>query len=193
MQLNVPSFRVLVILAACLVLPASVVVRAQDAQQSEATLRAALAQQPTNAAAYLDLAKLYIEQGRLDDAVMMITNALAITRQQAGMPSRARQEAQTTGDSPVRIGGDIGPPRKLTHVDPVYPAEAQAARVQGVVIVEAIIDQQGNVVKTQVLRSVPMLDAAAVDAVSQWKFTPTLLNGVPTSVVMTMTVNFSLN
>jgi len=64
--------------------------------------------------------------------------------------------------------------------------------VQGVVIIEAVIDPQGKVVDARVLRSIPLLDQAALEAVHQWEFTPTLLNGVPQSVIMTLTVNFVL-
>jgi protein TonB len=77
-------------------------------------------------------------------------------------------------------------------VPPVYPAVAQSAFVQGVVILEVLIDTFGNVADTRVLRSVALLDQAATDAVQQWQFTPTLLNGVPVPVLMTVTVNFSL-
>jgi protein TonB len=77
-------------------------------------------------------------------------------------------------------------------VKPVYPAIAQSARVQGVVIIEATIGPNGNVQEAKVLRSIPLLDAAALDAVRQWQFTPTLLNGVPVPVIMTVTVNFTL-
>jgi len=65
--------------------------------------------------------------------------------------------------------------------------------VQGVVILEAVIDTNGDVADARILRSIPMLDQAAVDAVRQWRFTPTLLNGVPVQVIMTVTVNFTLN
>jgi periplasmic protein TonB len=77
-------------------------------------------------------------------------------------------------------------------VNPVYPPIAQSARVQGVVIVEAIIGPDGRVTEAKVLRSIPLLDAAALDAVKQWVYTPTLLNGVPVPVIMTVTVNFTL-
>jgi protein TonB len=90
------------------------------------------------------------------------------------------------------VGGNIAPPQKVRHVNPVYPEEAQAARVQGVVIVEATIDTAGRVGDVRVLRSIPLLDEAAVEAVRQWEFTPTLLNGAPVPVIMTMTVNFTL-
>jgi len=69
---------------------------------------------------------------------------------------------------------------------------AQAARVQGIVILEAIIGPGGRVTEVKVLRSVPLLDEAAITAVKQWEYTLTLLNGVPVPVIMTVTVNFTL-
>jgi protein TonB len=93
----------------------------------------------------------------------------------------------------VRVGGDIKEPKKIRHVAPVYPELAQQARVQGVVIIEALIDGAGNVMDANILRSIPLLDQAAVDAVRQWQFTPTLLNGAPVNLIMTVTVNFTLN
>ena len=83
--------------------------------------------------------------------------------------------------------------RRSENVRPVYPVDAQAARIQGIVIIEAIIDRDGYVRDAKVLRSVAMLDDAAITAVRQWQFTPTLLNGVPVEVVMTVTVNFTLS
>ena len=65
-------------------------------------------------------------------------------------------------------------------------------KVQGVVILEARIEADGTVSRTRVLRSIPMLDDAAQEAVNQWQFTPTLLNGAPIPLVMTVTVNFTL-
>jgi len=94
--------------------------------------------------------------------------------------------------APLRVGGDIKEPKKLKNVPPVYPKIAQAAKVQGLVIIEAIISKEGDVKDAKVIRSVPMLDTAALEAVRQWKYTPPLLNGVPVDVVMTVTVNFNL-
>jgi periplasmic protein TonB len=74
----------------------------------------------------------------------------------------------------------------------VYPPIAQSARVQGVVILETLIGANGRVEDARVLRSIPLLDQAALDAVRQWEFTPTLLNGNPVPVIMTTTVQFSL-
>ena len=94
---------------------------------------------------------------------------------------------------PVRPGGMVRQPEKIVHVAPQYPQIARASRVHGVVIIEATIDSQGNVESTAVLRSIPLLDQAALAAVRQWKFTPTLLNGVAVPVIMTVTVNFELS
>ena len=92
----------------------------------------------------------------------------------------------------VRVGGHISPPAKVKDVKPSYPSIAQAARVQGIVIIEATIGPSGRVEDTRVLRSIPLLDAAALEAVRQWEYTPTLLNNQPVPVIMTVTVNFTL-
>jgi TonB family protein len=94
--------------------------------------------------------------------------------------------------TPVRVGGNIKPPTKTKHVAPMYPPIAQSSRVQGVVILETTIGPRGRVSDVRVLRSIPLLDQAAVDAVKQWEYTPTLLNGVGVPVIMTVTVNFAL-
>jgi len=93
----------------------------------------------------------------------------------------------------VRIGGTIRPPIKIRDVKPAYPDDARAARVQGVVIIEVTLGVDGSVVDTYVLRSVPMLDAAALEAVRQWRFAPTVLDGEPVEAIMTVTVNFTLD
>jgi len=93
---------------------------------------------------------------------------------------------------PVRVGGDVREPRKVVDVAPVYPELAMKAGVQGIVIIEATIDPRGRVVNATVLRGVPVLDEAALDAVRKWVYTPTLLNGAPTPVIMTVTVRFRL-
>jgi protein TonB len=100
-------------------------------------------------------------------------------------PPPARRE-------PLRRGGDIRQPQKTKHVAPIYPAIARENRVQGVVILEAVIGETGRVTDVRVLRSIPLLDQAAMDAVRQWRFAPTLLNGEPVPIVMTVTVSFEL-
>jgi protein TonB len=94
--------------------------------------------------------------------------------------------------APIRLHSGIKPPERLVNVPPAYPMVARVARVEGMVIIEATIDERGNVTQTRILRSIPLLDESAVAAVRQWKFSPTLLNGVPVSIVMTVTVNFKL-
>ncbi len=93
---------------------------------------------------------------------------------------------------PLRIGPGMTVPTKIRDVRPIYPEIALAAKVSGVVIIEATIDETGAVRTARVLRSIPLLDEAALNAVKQWQFTPTLLNGAPVPVVVTMTVNFTL-
>jgi protein TonB len=92
----------------------------------------------------------------------------------------------------VRPGGSIRTPTKIRDVPPVYPTIARLSRVQGTVILEALLDENGRVQNLKVLRSYPLLDQAAIDAVRQWEYTPTLLNGVPVTVIMTVTVTFQL-
>ena len=77
-------------------------------------------------------------------------------------------------------------------MNPVYPPDARDARVQGVVILDVLIGVDGRVEQAKVLRSIPLLDQAAIDAVTQWVFTPTTVNGEPKKVIMTVTVNFTL-
>ena len=100
----------------------------------------------------------------------------------------ARAKARLT--PPVRVGGQIRAPIKVKDVPPVYPAIARSARVAGVVTIEATIGPDGKVLDTKVVRSIPLLDQAALDAVRQWEYTPTLLNGVPVPVTVTVTIKF---
>jgi periplasmic protein TonB len=93
----------------------------------------------------------------------------------------------------VRVGGDVKPPAKVKHVAPEYPFPALAAHVEGTVIIECVINPSGRVVDLKVLRSVPMLDEAAIAAVRQWVYAPTVVNGVPVSAMMSVTVRFALS
>jgi len=100
-------------------------------------------------------------------------------------------------ETPPLSGGDltakgVTPPRKIKDVPPIYPPEAMAARVQGIVIIQAVIGSTGTVTDARVLRSIPQLDQAALDAVRQWEFSPTLINGEPAAIIMSVTVNFQL-
>jgi TonB family protein len=93
---------------------------------------------------------------------------------------------------PARVGTDVEAPRKLVHVAPRYPPEALQARLQGKVILECVIGTDGRVEKVEVKRGAPLLDDAAREAVRQWVYEPTRLNGVPVPAIMTVTVDFSL-
>ena len=92
---------------------------------------------------------------------------------------------------PVRIGGAILAPALVHRVEPIYPDIAVAAKVTGIVILEATVDAAGSVGSVRVLRSVKLLDQPAIDAVRQWQYSPLVLNGVPTPFVLTVTLNFS--
>jgi protein TonB len=93
---------------------------------------------------------------------------------------------------PVRIGGQIKAPALLHRVEPVYPDIAVLAKVTGVVVLEATVGVDGHVVSERVLQSRGPLDKAAMDAVKQWQYSPLVLNGLPTSFVLTVTLNFAL-
>ena len=92
----------------------------------------------------------------------------------------------------LRVGQGVREPKRIAGAPPEYPALARSARVQGTVILEAVINEDGAIERMKVLKSIPLLNAAAIAAVKEWRYTPTLLNGVPVSVLMTITVNFSL-
>jgi len=93
---------------------------------------------------------------------------------------------------PVRALGNIKPPTRIKAVDPIYPKEAREAGIEGIVILEAETDVYGRVKNTKILRSVPELDQAAIDAVKQWVYAPFVLEGKPRGVIFTVTVSFLL-
>lgn len=91
----------------------------------------------------------------------------------------------------LRAGDGIPPPKKIKDVRPEYPEDARAANIAGIVILEIRIEADGRVSHARVLRSIPALDQAALDAVTQWEFQPALKDGTPTAIVMMVTVNFT--
>ena len=94
--------------------------------------------------------------------------------------------------APIRTGGELKAPALITRVPPVYPPIAVSAKIQGVVILEATVGRNGHVEEVRVLRSVPLLDQAAKDAVLQWRYAPLLLNGKPERFILTVTLSFTL-
>jgi TonB family protein len=108
-------------------------------------------------------------------------------------PEKVFESAAATTDTKVlRVGNGVRAPEKIIDVKPVYPETARAQNVQGVVILELRIGADGSVVDARILRSIPLLDDAALTAARQWQFRPVLLNGVPVEVIMNATINFSL-
>jgi len=106
------------------------------------------------------------------------------------------QPTETAGKpTRVRLGGDIQAPRLLNKVQPIYPTATKAAGIEGTVILHAVIGMDGYPLQLQVMnRQVdPELARAAVEAVSKWSYSPTLLNGEPIEVDTTIIVNFTLS
>jgi periplasmic protein TonB len=93
---------------------------------------------------------------------------------------------------PVRAADLPVPPRKIADVRPIYPEIARQVKKEGTVVIEAVLDTTGRVTQPRVIQSVPFLDQAALDAVRQWRYTPTTLGGHPVSVLMTITIRFTL-
>ena len=92
----------------------------------------------------------------------------------------------------VRVGSNLKAPRQTLSVQPQYPALARQTHLSGTVVVDAVIDEHGNVVGARALSGHPLLIPAALNAVLQWKYEPTLLNGTPVAVEMEVTVHFAL-
>jgi TonB family protein len=110
------------------------------------------------------------------------------------LSATAAPPAPAWHEGAISVGKGVAPPEKVKNVPPVYPLEAQNAKVQGVVIVEVRIEPDGRVSNARLMGSVPQLDKAALDAVSQWEFTPTLdREGRATPVLMTVIVQFTLS
>jgi len=179
-----------------------------DVNQLEATLRELIALKPDDLAPMYRLAKAQEDHEMLDAAENTLLQArhqrpdapepysalAAFYSRQANarrQVSGSAAQAGHDGKQIYRVGGDIRPPQKLVDVRPQYPLDALTAGTGGVVILEATIDEVGGVTEVKVLRSIPALDQAAIDAVRQWRFMPTAVNGQAVAVQMTVTVNFS--
>ncbi len=95
--------------------------------------------------------------------------------------------------APVRIGGQIKPPQLVKRIEPEYPPLAVAAKVQGVVILEATVNEEGAVTEVRLLRTVhPLLDREAERVLRQWRYSPVILNDVRVPFILTVTLSFSL-
>jgi TonB family protein len=103
----------------------------------------------------------------------------------------AVSSAARSDGAPLRVGGNIQMPRKIVDAPPIYPATALKAGIIGTVILEVTIGPDGAVSGARILRSIPLLDDAAIETVRKWRYEPTLLNGNPVSVVMTVPLTFT--
>jgi TonB family protein len=112
-----------------------------------------------------------------------------VISQNASPPAVAPPE---TTDVPVDGSRVSRPATKVKHVTPVYPAAAREAKIAGVVVLEVGVGADGRVVNVEVVRSIPELDQAAIDAIKQWEYVPLLVDGVPTPTTFEVTVQFSL-
>lgn len=131
----------------------------------------------------LPIAELELPEIDVDDLVLAIPEA----------PPSARTGSGWNGAEPLQVGGDVSPPVKVFSPTPRYTEDARKGRIQGVVILQAIIDDVGNVDDVSVLKGLPLgLSESAIETVREWKFRPARKNGVAVPVFFNLTVTFSL-
>jgi TonB family protein len=167
------------------------------AQDAHADLDAELAAQDTKWIKSYDRARELAASARLasEKAIADATAGKARAEAAVAAAAAAKLKADTAvrtklATRAVRVGGAIRNPMKTKNVLPVYPAVAKAARVGGTVHVEATIGPDGKVADARVVKSVPLLDQAALDAVTQWEYAPTRVRGVAVPVIITVAINF---
>jgi len=125
----------------------------------------------------------------IDHGPMIVRTMVAGSAEQT--TATVSKSEGVSGDSPLRVGGDVKPPVIINRVEPIYPALAKASRISGVVIVEVVIDHTGIVKDARIVKPLPFgLDQAALDAVKQWTFRPATLNGTAVDVTFNITINF---
>jgi protein TonB len=127
------------------------------------------------------------------DGVAGALNAIGSAAPPVSAPPPQQRKADPPQPSkPVQIGGNVLEARLVNRVIPLYPPLARQARVSGTVRLEGIISRDGRVINLQVISGHPLLIKAAVDAVRQWIYRPTLLNGQPVEVIAPIDVHFTL-
>ena len=104
----------------------------------------------------------------------------------------AGQDGGKSAQAPIQVGGAVAAPQKRAHVAPVYPPMAKQTRTQGLVSLSIVINANGAVERAAVVKSIPALNDAAIAAVRQWKYAPTIVDGAAVPVTMVVHVNFSL-
>jgi|GEM_PF-1599351 len=146
-------------------------------------------------AAFARYTKLATEGGKGNVEAALAAYKKALDRVEelearASKTSVRKEQAPTV--SPIRVGDSIPAPRKLVDAAPEYPEVAKSAGVQGAVILDAVIGTDGKVQDVRVIKSIPLLDQAAIETVRKWVFEPTIINGVAVPVITTVTVTFKL-
>ena len=165
---------------------AAAVEAAAASRSAESTGNAVEQEQPAEPSSE-QIAELVARAAALQEQLQAVLDEMQVL-----LGDSDRSAGGSNSNEPFRIGDGIRSPAKIVNADPIYPPEARDARVQGVVILEATISRTGEVSDVEVLRSVPLLDEAAVAPVRQWRYEPTLVDGEPVSIVMTLTINFQL-
>ena len=166
------------------------------AQESQAALDAELVAQDAKWIKSYDrtrelanAAKLASDKAR-DEAVAARERADAAAAATAAKAKADTERRAKLAKTAVHVGGAVRNPTKIKDVAPVYPAIAKSARVSGTVQIELTIGPDGKVADWRVVKGVPLLDEAALDAVKQWEYTPTRVKGVAVPVIINVAVNF---
>jgi TonB family protein len=165
------------------------------AQDSHAALDAELAAQDAKWIKSYDRARELATSARLasEKAIADATAGKARAEAAGAAAAKAKADAEVRAKPAtraVRVGGAIRNPTKTKNVLPVYPALAKSARIGGTVHIEATIGPDGKIADAKVVKPVPLLDQAALDAVTRWEYAPTRVNGVAVPVIITVAINF---
>jgi TonB family protein len=166
------------------------------AQDAQAALDAELAVQDAKWIKSYDRARELATEARVasekarDEGVAAWERADAEAAAKAARAKADTERRAKLAKTAVRVGGAIRNPTKIKDATPVYPAIARSARVSGTVQIELTVGADGKVADWRVVKGVPLLDEAAIDAVKQWEYTPTRVKGVAVPVIINVAVNF---
>ena len=130
-------------------------------------------------------------RGRSAETLILSPGVTVEAAQTAGSTAKGDSASSTAWTRGIARVGEVAAPTKVQDVAPVYPPIALSARVQGVVFIEARVEPDGRVSHARVVQSIPLVDEAALDSVMQWVFSPTLLNGKPIPVLVTLELKFA--
>ncbi len=186
--------------------------RLNDPARMEAALREIIRLAPGEGAPVARLARLQEDQGLLDAAEDTLLTArrqrpdaidlfkllaqfyarrvTALTKDASPTASAKSNPGEPDAAGVYQVGGPVTAPSRLDV--PQYPPDARAAGINGLVMAEVVIDPSGRVTDARIVRSIPLLDDAALAAVRNWQFAPTVINGQSVPVRMTVQVNFTL-